>query len=356
MAEQLDVVERVLQILDHGRYTSTYKLAVLVGLMDLCVEQTSELGWPPNTISTRQLAEKVLALYWGQVGPFDGGTLRQNRGKRGTILGEVSDLRARTAGASLATLRRSFHAEREAALRSIEWVLIKMPLPKLQRVGGQDTRWLYEIGWDDDQPKAPVSAYQRGDESDFDNRIWIRPEVAMAFVRLRGLLRPFVQERWAKEVANLNDLPKDRLHSFLFGADRASLERVRAPLHELQAGACFYCRSSVREASSHVDHFLPWSRHADDALANLVLAHKGCNLEKSDHLAAADHVERWRARLAHEATLSEVATATGWDSGAARTLGAARALYLRLPPNVRLWTKAREFEVADEGRLHGILA
>ena len=72
--------------------------------------------------------------------------------------------------------------------------------------------------------------------------------------------------------------------------------------------------------------------------------------------SAAYQVAGWRARLAHEATLSEVATATGWDSGAARTLGAARALYLRLPPNVRLWTKAREFEVADEGRLHGILA
>ena len=30
--------ERVLELLDDGRYTATYKYAVLLGLMDLCLE------------------------------------------------------------------------------------------------------------------------------------------------------------------------------------------------------------------------------------------------------------------------------------------------------------------------------
>ena len=33
----------------------------------------------------------------------------------------------------------------ERAVRDIEWTLIRYPLPKLQRVGGQDTGWLYAI-------------------------------------------------------------------------------------------------------------------------------------------------------------------------------------------------------------------
>ncbi len=54
MADQLDVVERIPQILQGGAYSSTYKLAVLVALMDLCVENPSAMGWPATTITTHQ--------------------------------------------------------------------------------------------------------------------------------------------------------------------------------------------------------------------------------------------------------------------------------------------------------------
>jgi hypothetical protein len=36
-----------------------------------------------------------------------------------------------------------------------------------------------------------------------------------------------------------------------------------------------------------VDHFIPWSRHADDGLDNLVAADARCNGQKRDFLAAA---------------------------------------------------------------------
>jgi hypothetical protein len=81
----LRLAERLIQLLDRGGFTATYKYAVLVGLMDLCMELTGANGLPPDTITTRQLAEKVIELYWPQCAPYDerGLVLRQNASKYG---------------------------------------------------------------------------------------------------------------------------------------------------------------------------------------------------------------------------------------------------------------------------------
>ena len=62
--------EKVFTLLDETRYTTTYKLAVLLGLMDLCLENTSGPGSPPDTLTSRQLAEKVTEIYWPHTLPF----------------------------------------------------------------------------------------------------------------------------------------------------------------------------------------------------------------------------------------------------------------------------------------------
>lgn len=73
MAGPMDAVsfaERVLQLLDQAAFTATYKYAVLVALLDLVLENTSRSGTPPRSVTTRQLAEKVLELYWPQTRPY----------------------------------------------------------------------------------------------------------------------------------------------------------------------------------------------------------------------------------------------------------------------------------------------
>src|SRR5439155_17459893 len=77
------------------------------------------------------------------------------------------------------------------------------------------------------------------------------------------------------------------------------LERVRGPIIELQEGRCFYCAERLARRAGQtpdVDHFIPWSRYPDDGLENLVVVHAHCNAQKSDFLAAAAHVDHWRAR------------------------------------------------------------
>jgi hypothetical protein len=64
----------------------------------------------------------------------------------------------------------------------------------------------------------------------------------------------------------------ERLDEFLFGAQRISLDRVRGPLADSQARTCFYCAGRMT-GRLDVDHFLPWSRHPDNTLDNLVAAH-----------------------------------------------------------------------------------
>src|SRR5437879_1941069 len=111
-----------------------------------------------------------------------------------------------------------------------------------------------------------------------------------------------------------------QLERFLFGAERVPLERVRGPIIELQEGRCFYCAERLASRAGQtpdVDHFIPWSRYPDDGLENLVVAHARCNAQKSDFLAAAAHVDHWRAGTRSGSPVSgelgRLAEATGWS-------------------------------------------
>ena len=63
--------ERLLTVLSQGRFTATYKYAVLLGFIDLCLEHSTRTGGAPTSISTSQLAEKVIELYWPHTVPWN---------------------------------------------------------------------------------------------------------------------------------------------------------------------------------------------------------------------------------------------------------------------------------------------
>jgi hypothetical protein len=142
------------------------------------------------------------------------------------------------------------------------------------------------------------------------------------------------------------------LELFLFGANRTQTAKVRAGLWEVQGRRCFYCDARIAEPTGgHVDHFVPWSRYPDDTLDNFVVADKKCNGFKSSSLAAADHLTRWTRRFAdgssEQAQLSDLAHRVVWDRQPDRSLNIARAIYLRLPNDARLWLRAKEFVSPD---------
>ena len=93
--------EKVLALLNQGSFTATYKYAVLLGPMDLCMEHVSRTGEPPQWVTTRQLAEKTIALYWPHTAqyPVTEQVLLQNQGRgssQAAIVKEIAKIRQRT--------------------------------------------------------------------------------------------------------------------------------------------------------------------------------------------------------------------------------------------------------------------
>jgi len=348
--------EKVIVLLDQGGFNATYKYAVLLGLMDLCFEKSARDGSPPEMVTTAELASKVVELYWHQTrkfGPLGGRAPLQNRGGQAEILTMITRFREEHAPDPSATLfRAKLHARGrfEKLLKDVEWKLVEMPLPKLQRVGRELDSFIYEIAWDDDIVRRTLTS------PEFDNRIVFRPGASRSLVDLAGVLRPLVHRHWLTHVTRLNRLPESALEDFLFGIDRSALGPVCSPLFELQGGRCFYCAGAIR-TKAQVDHFLPWARHPDDGLANLVVAHDACNRHKSDFLADAGHLAAWTERVARQAgSLREVATQVRWPHEPQRTARVVRGVYRRLPDDVRLWHLENQFVRLDRAQLSSALA
>lgn len=58
--DAIGLAEYVLALLDQGSFTATYKYAVLLALIDLCLEQTSKSGVAPSMVTTRNGAGGII--------------------------------------------------------------------------------------------------------------------------------------------------------------------------------------------------------------------------------------------------------------------------------------------------------
>ena len=351
--------EKVLELLDEGRFTATYKYGVLLALMDVCLEHTQNSGAPPEMVTTRQLADKIVELYWPHSVPFVGVApaivLKQNTTGQAEIVSAIMRFRAREASdPSIPRWEARLRAPQayERLVRLVEWKLIEMPLPRLQTMGQSHRPFIYEFYWDQPVEQREVTGYQRGLPNGFDNRVMLRRGVGEYFLQLSGLLRPLIQRRWAEMVAQLNRLEESQLEIFLFGADRTRTAKIRAGLWEIQGRRCFYCDARIAEpVRGQVDHFVPWSRYPDDSLDNFVVADNRCNGFKGSSLAASDHVTRWTRRFVEGSSeygqFTDLTQTVTWHRQPVRSLNVARAIYLRLPEDARLWLRGREFVPPD---------
>lgn len=166
----ISFAERVLILLDQGSFTSTYKYAVLLGLMDLTLEHTSRSGLLPTTITTRQLAEKITEIYWTHTNQYEleespPVNILQNKGRPGvqaSIINDINDFK-NTSGvgqhAPYYASKKVYRERFERLLDRVERTLITMPLPKLQRMGGHYKPFIYDIHWSDDIRAGAITLY-----------------------------------------------------------------------------------------------------------------------------------------------------------------------------------------------------
>ena len=161
--------EKVLELLDEGRYTATYKYAVLLALIDVCLESTKASGAPPEVLTTRQIAEKIVEMYWPHTVPFAGPAeprvLRQNAGGQAEIVSAIVRFRSSHAPDPSAPRWQSQLAAPAAygrLVNTVEWKLIEMPLPRLQMMGQALDSFIYDIHWDSRIQRRDVDQYLKG--------------------------------------------------------------------------------------------------------------------------------------------------------------------------------------------------
>ena len=182
------LVQRLLLIINEGQREATYKLALLLALIDWCT--TNSANNSPNRIPTSELAERVLALYWDQVLPYHPpkgrNALVLKQGNKPLILSTVAGLR-RAAGntTSLTQTKRRFATEYQRAVRAIDRVLADQPIPRLQIVNRQKIPFLYDVRW---QPKKGAAIVAKG-----NGHIDLLPGVREGLAALGSLLRPIIE-------------------------------------------------------------------------------------------------------------------------------------------------------------------
>ncbi len=273
---QISFLINIQRLLSEGSYVATYKYALLLALAEISVERgTDDDG--ELTITTRLLAEKFIRYYWRQSAPYLSSdmVLQQNTGKQAGVINKVRSSHERYEG-SLSNAQND-NKQWNLILSQVAYYVRTMPLWKLQTVGSEKLDFLY------------ANTYQSDD-------IKLKPGVVYCFRKHYPLVSDLVKSAWLRYVRRYNAKAlgdQTDLYEFLFGSERTNLRKAAEILSDFQQGDCFYCRSALKEATPHVDHFIPWSRYPVDLGHNLVLAHGSCNINKSDLLAAQIHLNRW---------------------------------------------------------------
>lgn len=338
------LIERLLRVIDEGRRTATYKLALLLGMIEAAALSPGE-----SDIPTRLIAERVLGLYYPQTRRYVDGqgtevTPRQISMKSSAVLTAVQQLRDRAQVErcrNLDEVRAALPGSYEATLDRVEDTFVRYPIPLMQVVGAGVVPFLYEVDWREGTSLRELRRMAL-------DRVRLLDGVADRLAVLGPMLRPLIELHWTRDVARWTGLASEdqALHDHLFGTERTTFPRAFVDdLSDLQHGECFYCHDRLT-SKREVDHFLAWSRWPNDAVENLVVADR-CNGSKSDHLAATAHLARWRLRVEiGVGDLRDVASKHRWLSSPERSTALVRTTYQHLAAGTPLWLRGNEFEFA----------
>ena len=249
-------------MLKEGAFVATYKYALLTALADLCVEKGDDTG-NPLKLQISEIAEKFVLYYWRQTIPYiptaagtetkNGRILQQNTGLQAEIVQLIA--RIREDHRDIQSLRRGASREWRRLVNAVSATVVKQPLWKLQRVGNEYLEFLYS-----NTGQSSVIVLKEG--------------VAFCFRKFYQLLTDLVRESWARHIRRFNHSvlgTTTDLHEFLFGTDRVCLSDYIPIFWDLQKGSCFYCGQVLKQSSTDVDHFIPWTVYPFDLDITLCL-------------------------------------------------------------------------------------
>ncbi|MFW8591269.1 HNH endonuclease [Glaciecola sp. 2405UD65-10] len=280
---QIDFISYMQRLLQEGDFSSTYKFAFLHALADICIEKDV-----PNNgrlmISLNEIVEKLILLYWQHAKPFfsetgpqqQGGILLQNSGKQAKIIADICELQR--SGANNLNQAKSSPLWPQI-YRNTMRTLKEGPLWRLQVLSKVEECYLF---------------------LHIKNRPYIELNTGIAdcFRMFHDLVVQFSRQGWIEKVSKIQENQQvigraGELSDFLFGTSRVSLKSASNLLKDIQKGNCFYCKKPLK-GNAEVDHFIPFTKYNNDLGHNFVLAHKACNNNKRDYLAAPEHKTKWQ--------------------------------------------------------------
>lgn len=323
---QLEFIEKLQRLLESGSFVATYKYALLIALANVAAEQGFDDD-RSQAVAIRDLGGQFIRLYWTHSREYQGVSLRQNTGRQAAILATVEKAREAVGNPDRADAAGLVP---EPIVRQATSTVKTMPLWKLQTIGREKP--------DPDHPDNFLYPTR-----EVDGHIVLRPAVSACLRRFRALIVSITQAAWADYVRRHN--PElgagSDLEAFLFGTDRSTLHHLTPALLDLQEGRCFYTGRRLDASQSHVDHFIPWAKYPMNSPFNLVVASTSVNLQKSDHIPAVPHLERWRQR--NEDRHCELLEIGALADDQPRTLAVARFTYSQAERLRALgWLRGRE--------------
>jgi hypothetical protein len=292
-ASHLTFLYHLERLLSAGRFTSTYKFALLLSLSNIAVEKGDDSGRPMR-VDLDDVARQFIALYWNMARPYQrlNLVLKQNReaskpSRMITLIGEQS-----RHSESRYRRWREYQGDMQKLVRDTRRIMARDVLYRLQVVGTQRGERSQPFLYDHPPTAAECARLLE---------IELKPGVAASMRRLHGVIVSMVQARWALWVRENNEQlgPDRQLESFLFGPTRTAVSVYAERLHRLQGGRCFYTNqrlSLTGPNAGEVDHFIPWARYPFDSPFNLVLASRKENNRMRDELKSEALRQQWLER------------------------------------------------------------
>ncbi len=302
---QLNFLRRIQWLLESSYYTSTYKFALLMAMVNLAIESGINDD-SEHSISYEQLAERFIQLYWIQALPYSDqssdSVLRQSSTTgQDSVINNILDLQDDTKTTSLTMARTQNVKLWQSTIKDIALTIKKYPARYLQSAEDKVSReFLYVY-----DSKSKV--------------ITLKPGIAYCFTRFSKIINKLCQQYWTefvrKNSRNQIYFSDDiDLKQFLFNQSRQSLKVLIPILIDTQQGQCFYCHKPLKN-NIEVDYFIPWSKYPINTTHNFVLTGHSCNNSKRDYLAEELFYEKWLERnQQHGHTIEQEAKTIGFTT------------------------------------------
>lgn len=345
---------KVINLFDSASFSTTYKMATMLGLIDVIKESVALDGTFPTIVSGSDVADKVFDLYWPQSIPYPSALTTQTaflkQSPQRDLPQIIAEYRSKASNfsrsATIEAAESSDPIGMKKLRREVRQRILKMPIPRLQKFGNKDDwkedRFLFDYNWVED--KVPS-----------DDSLHLKDGVAESLMKVRPLLRPYIETLWANYVADRNPTLTDasNLRNALFGKTRTDTTPVREPLRLLQGGKCFYCGCALATGGD-VDHFFAFTHFNNEDLDNFVLSCFTCNNSKSATLPALHHLSALLTRNLNSPQLDKLSSSLNWSRGTHRVTALAPIAYL-VETSTTLWKSPGQFEDLDTSAAKALL-